>query len=374
MGRNTTQLTAPFPYMGGKSRFAKLILPRLGNPRDYSHMVFCEPFAGSLAILLANPTPFGREIVTDTNGLISNFWRSMQAAPDEVAAWADFPTFHDDLHARHLWLVRWAAEHRDAIWNDADFCDPKAAGWWAWGQSSWVGGGWCAAAESDSEVHDKRPHISKHPGGGAIVQAQSLTIPAVLDIRPFASVLNTGQGVQAQRQGGPKIKESRPVSKGEFGGLGINAQSRQLSGAIGTGARLLPWFRALQERIARVVVLNRPWESAVTPTLLMQHYDGCRGVRIIMDPPYRTDTGRSQGIYHGDAQATDVATAAYDWAVAHGDRYGIVYFCHDGDFALPAGWEAIYLSFSQGRPGSRDMAMLSLALSESRPAQRRLIA
>ena len=52
-------LKAPFPYYGGKARLAPQIWERLGNPE-----VYVEPFAGSLACLLARPDgPGPREIV-----------------------------------------------------------------------------------------------------------------------------------------------------------------------------------------------------------------------------------------------------------------------------------------------------------------------
>lgn len=43
-------LVAPFPYFGGKRRAAPMIWPRLGDTPNY-----IEPFAGSLAVLLARP-------------------------------------------------------------------------------------------------------------------------------------------------------------------------------------------------------------------------------------------------------------------------------------------------------------------------------
>ena len=64
-------LKAPFPYFGGKSKVAPLVWSRFGDVRNY-----VEPFAGSLACLLARPSPFvGTETVNDADGLISNFWR-----------------------------------------------------------------------------------------------------------------------------------------------------------------------------------------------------------------------------------------------------------------------------------------------------------
>jgi hypothetical protein len=46
----TSVLRAPFPWYGGKSRAAPLIWRAFGNVPNY-----VEPFAGSLAVLLARP-------------------------------------------------------------------------------------------------------------------------------------------------------------------------------------------------------------------------------------------------------------------------------------------------------------------------------
>ena len=136
-------LSAPFPYFGGKSRLAPAIWQRLGNPcgvRGRSQRL------GSLACLLARPDGAGqREIVCDLDGGISNFWRAVEAEPDLVAAWADYPTFHADLTARHKWLRAWFAEHSAELSADPHFYCAKVAGWWVWGISLWIGGGWCNA-------------------------------------------------------------------------------------------------------------------------------------------------------------------------------------------------------------------------------------
>lgn len=45
------ELKAPFPWFGGKSRAADLVWSRFGDVQNY-----VEPFAGSLAVLLARPS------------------------------------------------------------------------------------------------------------------------------------------------------------------------------------------------------------------------------------------------------------------------------------------------------------------------------
>ena len=84
-----TAIKAPFPietYFGGKSRIAPQVWDRLGDVPRY-----VEPFAGSLAVLLARPQPFtGREIVNDSDGLLVNTWRAMASDPE--APWPRGPT------------------------------------------------------------------------------------------------------------------------------------------------------------------------------------------------------------------------------------------------------------------------------------------
>jgi hypothetical protein len=63
-------------------------LARLGDVPNYA-----EPFFGSGAVLLARPDFTGRrtETVNDLDGFVANFWRALQADPDGVTQWADWP-------------------------------------------------------------------------------------------------------------------------------------------------------------------------------------------------------------------------------------------------------------------------------------------
>ena len=79
-------LAALFPYWGGKRVVAPLIWQRLGNVPHY-----IEPFAGSLAVLLARPHPPKAETVNDADGLLVNVWRALQYEPHAVAHYADSP-------------------------------------------------------------------------------------------------------------------------------------------------------------------------------------------------------------------------------------------------------------------------------------------
>lgn len=132
-------MNAPFPYFGGKRSIVESVWARLGSPKQY-----IEPFCGSAAMLLAKPDgPASLEVVCDQNGFIANFWRAVKHQPDQVAVNADYPVSHIDLGARHGWLMeqreRIGAEMQDPNWLG----DAKVAGWWLWGQCSWIGSGWC---------------------------------------------------------------------------------------------------------------------------------------------------------------------------------------------------------------------------------------
>ena len=437
--------SAPFPYHGGKSRQAKEVWARFGDPT-----VYVEPFAGSLAVLLARETPCQREIVCDLHSFIPNFWRALREDPEAVAYWADYPTFHHDLTARHRWLIAWARENGELLSMDADWYDAQAAGWWAWGISSWIGGGWCvdkgdvvagvpevydkrplvlggsgagvqAQRQSVPQIHDKRPLVAPsgsgvgvqaqrlsvpkvkdqrphvdHRGGGNGLQAQrsslpkvhdkrpsaedhaggtgvqaQRSIPQVTDQRPFVDPRGGGNGLQAQRSSLPKVTDQRPHVPDRLGGQGVQTQRRQLSEQddIGSGERFAEWFHALAQRLSRVVVLNRDWSSAVTPTLLMHTKTSSQPpVGIFLDPPYRREKRTSAELYNSDAQGTseDTAVAAYEWAVEHGANpmYRIAYCCHEGDFPVPDGWTvsggtSISAVRKVNRKGRRDITMYS---------------
>ena len=372
-----TVLTAPFPYYGSKRRLAGQIWERLGNP-----VVYVEPCAGSIAVLLARPSGAGpREIVCDTDGLLCNAWRGLQFDAEGVAAHADYPTIHQDLTARHKYLKQWKVENAQRLSEDPYYYDPEMAGWWLWGMSLWIGGGFgyvdseqiplvsdkgggrgVAAQRINMPKHpDQMPHV-KAEGGGQGVSAQRKNMPKHPDKIPHVNRQGGGSGVSAQRVNMPKHPDKRPHVAHKPGGQGVNAQRT-------TRPDLLPMVvSALQERLTAVVVLNRSWQSAVSPTLLQQTATGpMSSVAILLDPPYKTES-RSEGLYHSDfdEESTDTATATYAWALKHGDQFRIAYCCHDGDFPVPAGWDSITSTLggvkdAERRETQRDMVMFSPA-------------
>ena len=157
-------LAAPFPYPGGKWHVADQVWQALGDVDNY-----IEPFAGSLAVLLARPktSRLVAETVSDLNGYIANFWRAVRADPLAVASWADYPTSHVDQFARHWWLLEQQQPLIDLLASDPEAYDSQIAGWWVWGISTWIGTGWC------EEGAAQRPHLST-AGQGVAAQRPHL--------------------------------------------------------------------------------------------------------------------------------------------------------------------------------------------------------
>ena len=347
------RLRAPFPWAGGKGRWANDINARLGVD---GVSTYNEPFAGSLAVLLSRPAA-QREVVCDTSGLLVNAWRSIVHDPQAVAYWGDWPTLHDCLIARRRWLGQWVREHSAKLQADPDYYDAKAGGWWAWCMSHAIRG------NADMGL-TSRPAVQMSPGGFGI-QAHTrrgggeASVPRMAGQSTGAGSLSAQRG--KRRPGGGPAMKSVPNMQREGGlaataggvdtrrpGLGspysggqsLQAHRVGAAGAQPTSDRWGPWMDALCARLKQVVILNRPWQSACTPAALAAHAGGI--VAVLLDPPYIT-AGRTK-IYEqdGDADAVNqTAQESYEWALAHGDEYRIAY-CHThGSFEFPADWEIL---------------------------------
>lgn len=289
-------IQAPFPWFGGKSRAADLIWQRLGNCGNY-----VEPFAGSLATLLARPHAPGIETVNDLDGFIANFWRAAAQQPDEVACQCDWPVNECDLHARHLWLLAQRDELVDRLQGDPDFCDAKIAGWWVWGISSWIGSGWCSG---------NGPWVEQ---GGKMVDSRKL---------PH---LSGGQGVNRQL---PRLSGA---------GMGVNRESA-----------LTDYFAKLAHRLRHVRVCCGDWSRVLgdSPTVKLAPVTA-----IVLDPPYDTEANRQADLYTHDAQG--ISASVREWALDHGDdpRLRIVLCGYDGEHDMP-GWSEVPWK-AQGGYGSQ---------------------
>jgi hypothetical protein len=273
-------LKSPFPWFGGKSTVAQEVWDAFGDVRNY-----VEPFFGSGAVLLLRPQPFsGSESVNDKDGFLSNFWRSIQAAPEATAAFADWPVNENDLHARHAWLVAQRETLTSRLEGDPDFYDPKIAGWWVWGICSWIGSGWCSGNGpwyvEDGELFDvrQRPHLG-----------------------------NAGRGVNRQL---PHL------------------------GDAGRGDAILSAFMELAERLRNVRVCCGDWTRVMGDSVTIKH--GITGV--FLDPPYADTAGRQEDLYSVDSST--VAHDVREWAIANGDNplLRIALCGYQGEHELPEGW------------------------------------
>jgi hypothetical protein len=272
-------IKAPFPYFGGKSKIASEVWARFGVVENY-----CEPFFGSGAVLLSCPHPGHTETVNDADGLLANFWRAIQSAPDDVAHYADYPVNETDLHARHRWLVDRRSMVEDLL-ADPEWFDAQAAGWWVWGISQWIGTGWCpshARIPDVGELHRKLPHVGD-AGMGVHRASNAHALPRQL---PH---LQNGDGTEGSR-GVHRVSLARkmpfiasPSPDRKQHGLGVHGirlsrQIPELDHARGDTARmegapgaLYDYFRAIAARLRRTRVVCGDFARILGPSVTWRH-------------------------------------------------------------------------------------------------------
>ena len=288
-------MKAPFPYFGGKSRIAAEVWAGLG---DVGH--YLEPFCGSCAVLLARPQydPTRHvETVVDADGHIANVWRSLQAAPDEVARWCDWPANHADLIARKKRLNLSTNDLLERLCADEAYYAPKLAGYYIWAASCWIGHGLICPGQ--------RPNLA-----------------------------DAGKGVHAKGQV-PHLADA---------GNGVHAKGRipHLADA-GRGVQdvytpsIYEWFRELSERLRRVRVVCGDWSRVCGGQ--WQANPG-RPVGVFFDPPYSDVADRDPGCYAVDSP--DVAHAVRQWCCERdGDpdyRICLAGYIEEHEDLLSRGW------------------------------------
>ena len=282
-------LKSPYPWFGGKSRIMDQVWSRFGDVRN-----FVDPFLGSCAALLCRPTPFnGTETVNDLDGFAANFWRAVQADPEAVARYADWPVNENDLHARHSWLVARKDDLQSRLEGDPEWFDAKVAGWWVWGISCWIGRDWCSGK-----------------GPWRVVDGRLVKVDG-----------NAGRGVNRQL---PHLGNA---------GRGVNRQHE-----------LRKYISDLSSRFARVRVCCGDWSrvcgSAVTTKQGL--------TAVFLDPPYSAEANRDNSLYR--RESTTVAHAVREWAIEHGDdpMMRIALCGYEGEHAMPDEWECLAWKTSGG--------------------------
>lgn len=293
-------LRAPFPWFGGKSLAAETIWQALGDVPNY-----VEPFAGSLAALLARPHDAHVETVNDADGLISNFWRAVRQAPEQVAAHADWPVNEVDLHARHRWLVGRIGELEEEMLKDPLFFDAQVAGWWVWGLCAWIGNGWCSR---DERLHRSIPKIG-----------------------------TPGHGIHAPSRKKPATHRSK----------GVHA-----------AGDLLELFARLATRLRHVRVCFGDWTRVMgRSTLGIDTRHGMTPCGVVLDPPYDHQM-RDKRLYRVDEPG--VAAAVREWAIANGDnpQLRIVMCGLEGEHDMPPSWRCVQ-GASRGASSEKERLWLS---------------
>jgi len=294
--REGVTLAAPFPWFGGKRKVAPQVWAALGDVGNY-----CEPFAGSLAVLLGRPTTPRTETVNDIDAFLANFWRALQHEPDAVAKYADWPVNETDLTARHIWLVQHRDERLARLHGNPDYYDAQVAGWWVWGLCQWIGSGWCSGNGPWSSEDGQLVHLG-NPGQGVN--------------RQLVHLGNPGQGVNRQRE--------------HLGGA-----SGAMPGVLRKKQDLYAYMRALSARLRKVRVCCGDWQRVVTDGALS--YGNTVGV--FLDPPYDTDV-RGHDIYNSDDEHGHVSAAVREWCLENGDNphYRIVLAGYEGEHVMPDTW------------------------------------
>jgi D12 class N6 adenine-specific DNA methyltransferase len=290
-------LRAPFVYFGGKSKAAEVCWQAF----DPNVPNYCEPFAGSVAVLLKRPAPPRIESINDIDCDVANFWRAVRVSPDVVAEAADWPVNEADLHARCTRLLDRVEEHRARMHADPDYFDAERAGIWCWGQCTAIGGNWM------------------NPKGNRAL--------------PRICGWIKGNGMHAL----PSLGHS---------GRGIHRNER---------ADLIDWMRQLAARLRKVRVACGEWSrilsGAVTGASNSLKNMGMSPCAVLLDPPYPAE--RAKTVYtHDDGS---VAFKAREWALEHGDdpHFRIALCGYEGDFDMPPEW-TVYAWKAQGGHANRN--------------------
>lgn len=315
-------LKAPFPYFGGKSKIADEVWCRFGNVDSY-----VEPFCGSSAVLLARPDEHcwweRTETINDKDGLIANFWRALQHDPEAVAHYADWPTFENDLHARHAWLIGQKDSLQTKLEGDPEFYDAKIAGWWCWGMSQWIGGGFCSGSGPWHVVNGEL--VQTADGGAGICRGRT-------------NLNNDGQGINRKRiQLGSEGVARKQLLKDD------RCLPDDVIGSCSEG--IVEYLANLANRLRRVRVCCGDWSRVCGKVPLRLTESNTIGV--FLDPPYAKEQGRVMNLYRLDDG--EVAYAVRDWAIEMGKnpKLKIAYCGYEG-LEFPPDWEEYHWKANGG--------------------------
>ena len=312
-------LKPAYPYFGSKAAVAEVLWEAFGV--DVPN--FVDPACGSASVLFSRPTPGKIETVNDAHAFIPNFLRAVARDPEAVAHWAAWPVSEIDMHARHRWLVRHMSPKTvERLRDDPDFFDPKMAGWWVWGASIWIGGGWCDGAQT---ANGKRPVLAGGGGKGGRSRTGVGINRASVHLPHLAGPHN------ARKLSGQLPSLSGSDGSGVGYGRGIFASGRRED--------LLGYFQALADRLALVRITCGDWTRVVTEAVTISH----GRTAVLLDPMYDSGkTKRAVGLYANDGaeSSASMSSTMREWALSVGDNplYRIALCGYEGEHNMPASW------------------------------------
>ncbi len=289
------RLDPAYPYFGSKAGAADLIWEAFGDPNN-----FVDTTCGTASALLARP---GRdfssriETINDAWGFIPCFLRAVRADPRRVAQFADWPVSELDMHARHAYLLKTVDERFvERLRDDDSFFDPKVAGYWVYGQSIWIGSGWC----------DPKKRVARRK-------------------LPMIQGAGTRERDQHQHYGRGIFRQQLPAP------ADLEATTRR--------DILCHYFTLLARRLERVRIVCGPWQRVITPAVTYAH--GLTA--ILFDPPYGPEAKRTAGLYALDS--LDVAADMRAWCIENGGNplLRIILCGYEGEHGELAqhGWRAV---------------------------------
>lgn len=263
----------PFPYPGGKRRWADRVWELFGD----DCIAYSEPFFGGGSMLLLNPSPCPRETICDLSPQVVNFWRAVKHDPHAVAFHADLPTSHFELTALGRIDHQWQQEAPALLAADEGYFDARRAGVWAWGMSNSIGldfglrgqdrasppgGGQGIQQQANDGMGEVPMARDNRPGAGLGANQQTGEVPTAdgksigahgiqqqAGIVPLArdgahGNAGTGQGIQQQAGKVPLARDNDPGS-----GSGVSQQAGKVPATDPAGAG---WGRGVMQTAGKV--------------------------------------------------------------------------------------------------------------------------
>jgi DNA adenine methylase len=315
---------APFPYFGGKAKIAPRVWGLFSGCRNY-----VEPFAGSLAVLLARPSPVvGPETVNDFSCFVVNAWRSIRFSPDALVENLLGPVSEVNTEAQHHALMRAESGLRDRL-GDPEEYDLDLAAYWIRGANEWIGSGWASGEGPWSWTRDGGWQKRKLPHLGDAGKGINRKLPHLGD---------AGKGINR------KLPHLGDAGKGEL------ERRREF---------LRAWLGALSDRLCSVRIACGDFERVLGDSCTTKHGQ----TAVFLDPPYEG----TEYVYGDKARVSD---RVREYCRENGaDPKLKIILCGRGaehDDLISHGWTKEYWTAGRGYSGEdSDRALEALWLSPS---------